>query len=100
MADYGTYNFPDHLSGTTMNEKIFTFSAHPSGILIKVELETSRGESLKSGVGITITDAVNWEFKINTQGIGWSKGDRTYGIVTISSDGVVKTFIRGTINII
>lgn len=100
MADYGTYNFADHLSGATMNEKTFTFSAHPSGTLSRVELKTSRGETLKSGAGITITDAANWVFKIDVQVISWGRGNRTHGITTTSSHGVVKTFIRGTMNIL
>lgn len=100
MADYGTYNFADHLSGATMNERTFTFTSHPSGNLTRVELKTSRGETLKSVSAITITDAANWVFKINAQIISWSKGNRTYGIATTSSTGVVKTFIRGTMNIL
>ena len=100
MADYGTYNFADHLSGAIMNEKTFTFTAHPSGNLTKVELKTSRGETIKSGSGITITDAANWVFKIKAQVISWAKGNRTHGITTTSSTGIVKTFIRGTMNIL
>jgi len=100
MADFGTYNFPDIVSGSTMNEKTFTFTSHPSGNLSKVELKTSRGELLKSPTQITITDAVNWVFKIPAQTITWQKGNRTHSIITTSSTDVVKSFIRGTINII
>lgn len=100
MADYGTYNFADHISGMTMNEKTFTFTSHPTGTLSSVELKTSRGETIKSGAGITITDAANWVFKINIQVINWDRGNRTHRITTISSNGVVKTFIRGIMNIL
>ena len=63
-------------------------------------LQGDQGETLKSVSAITITDAANWVFKINAQIISWSKGNRTYGIATTSSTGVVKTFIRGTMNIV
>jgi len=100
MADYGTYNFPDLKSGDSLNAKTFTFNTHPPGTLVKVELKTNRGDILRSGSGITITDAVNWVFVIDQQVINWNPGNLTYGITIKSSTGIVKTFIRGSWNIL
>lgn len=100
MANYGTYNFADHKKNTTFNEVEFVFSDHPSGTLSNVSLTTNKGNRLDVGGGITITDAVNWTFKIDAQQINWNKGNNTYVITTTSSHGVVKDFIRGTWNII
>jgi len=98
--EYGIYNFADHKQGTTLNEKTFTFSAHPSGLLTDVILTTNKGNSLKNGEGITIVDAANWTFTIDAQIINWDKEKNTYEIKTISSHGVAKEFIRGDWTII
>ena len=100
MADYAEYNFADHKSGDTFNGKSFVFTDHPEGTLTKVELKTSKGNTIKSGNGITITSAANWSFTIDAQVIDFGKGVLAYGITTTSSLGIVKTFIRGTWTII
>lgn len=75
MAEYATYNLPDHTSGDTMKLKQFAFSAHPSGTLTKVELITNRGNKLSSTESeITITDGANWSFEIAEQVIAWTPG--------------------------
>lgn len=98
--EYGKYNFADHKQGTTLNELTFTFSAHPSGLLTNVILTTNKGNMLREGDGITIVNAVDWTFTIDSQVINWNKEKNTYEIKTISSHGVVKDFIRGDWTII
>lgn len=54
------------------------------------------GETLSSGKGITITNASDWTFEIDSQLISWNKGTKNYSLTTTSSNGIVKTFITGT----
>ena len=96
MSDFAKYSFSDHRSGDTFNGKTFTFSSHPSGTLKSVQFKTVRGDVLKSGAGITILNAADWIFKIDAQVIKWQPGALSYGITTTSSEGISKTFIRGT----
>lgn len=91
MANYTTYNFQDHESGDTFNGKTFTFTSHPSGTLSTVQFITNSGRTLD----ITIVSSANWVFKIETQVIAWETRVHEYRIVTTSSTGVVKSYIRG-----
>jgi hypothetical protein len=95
MEDYAIHNFRKHRKGMTFNGKLFTFTAHPSGILVGAYMVTDSSIQLNVGSGITIIDAVNWVFKIDQQIINWAIRDYRYEIVTISSTGITKTFIQG-----
>ena len=61
-----------------------------------IELTLDSGDTLTTTDGdITITDASNGEFKIDSQVITFSAGVHKYEIKFTFSDGEVKTYIKG-----
>jgi hypothetical protein len=100
----GHFNFPDHVKGDTFDGVLFTVkvntvaldltSAHidmdlrlePLGIVAK---------TFSEGAGITITDASNGKFRIDSQIIDISAGLYYYDIEITLSNGVVKTYVGG-----
>ena len=94
---YKTFNFRPHKSGDSVLEKTFTFTEHSDSPLASVILQTRYKDCKLTSVdgGITIVSAEDWIFKIDEQIINWPVRDYFYEIVTISSAGVVRTYING-----
>lgn len=97
------YNFPEHKRGDTFGGVQFTLSVNGaaknlSGAVINMKignnvLSTTTGE-------FVITDAVNGGFQFKEQIITLSARNYYYEITFVFSTGVVKTYIKGTWNII
>lgn len=106
------YNFRDHLKGDTFNGIEFTlidsnselpiditdalitiqFKSHSKTGLINVELNV--------GSGITITDAENGVFVIDSFLLDWQPKKYYYDVQITFPNGVVKTYIEGTFLVI
>jgi hypothetical protein len=93
-----------HYKGDTFNGTAFTITvnnAAPDNLLSSVVLtvrpqpSSSTKYQLSSGSGMTITDAVNWEFRIDPQIINWPAFNYYYDIQCTDSEGNVKTYIYG-----
>lgn len=100
-----------HKRGDTFNEVPFEMLLNGTAIdltdsIIRMQLRKECGGipvlTLTSvdSAGITITDAINGKFKINEQIIDVASCLYQYDIEIKFSDGVVKTWISGTFNII
>lgn len=104
---------PDHIRGDTFNGRLFTIinSTDPdalvpidlTGATIRMQLRRSPTSNvvfqIQVGAGITITNAMAGQFKINEQIIDIEPGDYFYDI-EFTIDNVVKTWVRGTWKII
>lgn len=100
-----------HIKGDTFDEvdfqlKINDTAVNLTGAVIKMQLrknysDTSAALSLTSvsSAGITITNAAEGRFKINTQIIDIPVFNYVYDIQITLSSGVVKTYVQGGFNI-
>ena len=100
-----------HIKGDTFDEVAFQLKINDTvvnltGATIKMQLrkcysDTAAALSLTSvsSAGITITNAANGEFKINTQIIDIEVYNYVYDIQITFSSGVVKTYVQGGFNI-
>jgi len=100
-----------HIKGDTFDEvafqlKINTAVVDLTGAVIRMQLrksytDTTAALSLTSvsSAGITITNAANGEFKINTQIIDIPVYNYVYDIQITLASGVVKTYVQGGFNI-
>ena len=57
-------------------------------------------KEITNGAGITIVDAINGVFKIDSFIIDWSPSVYYYDIEITFSNGVVKTYIQGSLKVI
>jgi len=105
------YNMPDHYKGDTFDELQFTLSTSPStpidltGALIKCQFrkEKKNGvlkKELTESDGITITDAINGVFRIDSFILDWTPGKYFYDIQFTFPDTTVVTYIDGSITIL
>ena len=100
-----------HIKGDTFDEvafqlKINDTAVNLTGAVIKMQLrkcytDTSAALSLTSvsSAGITITNAAEGRFKINTQIIDIEVYNYVYDIQITLSSGVIKTYVQGGFNI-
>jgi len=100
-----------HIKGDTFDEVAFQLKINDSavnltGAVIKMQLrkcytDTTAALSLTSvsSAGITITNASEGRFKINTQIIDIEVYNYVYDIQITLSSGVVKTYVQGGFNI-
>ncbi len=100
-----------HIKGDTFDEvafqlKINDAAVNLTGAVIKMQLrkcytDTSAALSLTSvsSAGITITNAAEGRFKINTQIIDIEVYNYVYDIQITLSSGVIKTYVQGGFNI-
>ena len=100
-----------HIKGDTFDEvdfqlKINDAAVNLTGATIRMQLrknysDTSAALSLTSAssAGITITNASEGRFKINTQIIDIPVYNYVYDIQITLSSGVVKTYVQGGFNI-
>lgn len=100
-----------HIKGDTFDEVAFQLKINDSavnltGAVIKMQLrkcytDTNAALSLTSvsSAGITITNASEGRFKINSQIIDIEVYNYVYDIQITLSSGVVKTYVQGGFNI-
>lgn len=100
-----------HIKGDTFDEVAFQLKINEeevdlTGATIKMQLrkcysDTTAALSLTSvsSAGITITDAVTGQFKINSQIIDIEVYNYVYDIQITLASGVVKTYVQGGFNI-
>ncbi len=100
-----------HIKGDTFDEVAFQLKINEevvdlTGATIKMQLrknysDTSAALSLTSvsSAGITITNAAEGRFKINTQIIDIEVYNYVYDIQITLSSGVIKTYVQGGFNI-
>ena len=100
-----------HIKGDTFDEVAFQLKINDdevnlTGAVIKMQLrkcysDTTAALSLTSvsSAGITITNASEGRFKINTQIIDIEVYNYVYDIQITLSSGVVKTYVQGGFNI-
>lgn len=98
------YRIPDHVKGDTFNGVQFTVTindAVPTSPLVSVRMKlrvtpnSDAALTLASGEGITITDATNWIFSIDSQVIDVVAQTYQYDIETTDAGGNVKSYIYG-----
>jgi len=112
MATYQyEYNFADKVKGDTLEPITFTVTVNSAAldltdctILIQFEKQPCLAYDYQMGTsaaigGVTITDAVNGEFRIDEQILNWKAAKYYYDIQFTWTDGTVKTYIGGTIEI-
>ena len=105
-------NFPnlEHYKGNTFDEILFQYKVN--GVAVDINDYVIRMQLRKEpeGVvylvltsvlsnGITITNGVNGEFKINEQKIDIKSGNYIYDI-EFNDNGYIETYIKGNFNII
>ena len=100
-----------HIKGDTFDEVAFQLKINSTvvnltGSTIRMQLRKSYSDTVAalsltsaSFAGITITNAANGEFKINTQIIDIEVYNYVYDIQITFSSGIVKTYVQGGFNI-
>lgn len=100
-----------HIKGDTFDEVAFQLKINDAvvnltGAVIKMQLRKSYTDvtpalslTSVSSAGITITNATNGEFKINSQIIDIEVYNYVYDIQITLASGVVKTYVQGGFNI-
>lgn len=104
----GTYNFPDCVRGDTINAKRFTITTTVDEVTAPLDLTditikaTFRGKKtliLTEGDGITIVNAIGGVFEIDPFSLN-EYGKWTYDIQFTTSTGIVKTYLRGEVQVL
>ena len=107
----GLYNYDNQYRGDTLDSIQFTIldkvtrdPINLTGATIKCQFRKPfNGATIKeitSSDGITIINASGGIFKIDEFLITWDAGAYLYDIEVTFSTGVVKTYVKGSINII
>ena len=102
-------DYKNYVRGDTINARLFTLSQTAGGVTSPIDLT---GASIRAtfvcpqtcvkktvGEGISIVDATNGQFQINTFSLP-IEGKWCYDIEIEFPDGTVKTWIKGTIKIL
>ena len=112
MSAIATYKIADHYKGDTFDGVQFTLlnstdniPINLTGCAIKIQFKKSAAygtlqKEITNTAGITIVDAVNGVFKIDAFLINWSEANYYYDIEITFPNGLVKTYIKGTLAII
>lgn len=114
MASWQTYNFPDAVCGDTYNTIAMQITCgididnqEPvdlTGAKISMWFKNSMGrkklEFSTETDGINITDAANGEFVFELGKIEIEPGIYNHDVEIEFADGTIKTYIKGTINIL
>jgi hypothetical protein len=106
------YNFPDHKKGDTFKAVAFTLlysdtllpiSLQGASIECQFRLGSRTGakvHDVNSTSGITIIDGLAGKFKLNQlTNIYWDVGTYFYDIEITFADGVIRTYVEGSITI-
>jgi hypothetical protein len=79
----------------------------PASNLASVEMEfrsravpSKQAKQLTSPSDITISDAVNWEISIPAQDLELTAGKYDWYLTTVDADGIRKTYIKGTLDVL
>ena len=101
-----TYAFPTQYRGDTHDGTSFTVNVNAAPydltnvtITAKFKKDSKTGPellSLSEGNGITVTNAASGQFQIDAFIVDFPPGTHYYDIQFVQSDGVVKTYIKGT----
>jgi hypothetical protein len=103
-----TYDFPKHIKGDTWMPRTFTIQVNGTaknltGASIAMKVRNCNNTvllSLTDGSGLTITDATDGKFKIDSQILDIESGTHNYDIEITDSAGIVKTWIAGKLIVI
>jgi hypothetical protein len=106
MSQVVVKDISSHKRGTTFNGVAWTLSVNGSAknltgakIRMKIHKNTSDGpveKEFTESSGITITDAAQGKFQLNSQIINLDEGLKYYEIKLTFSDGTVKQYLEGT----
>tara|TARA_R110000851_G_scaffold143538_1_gene282458 strand:- start:358 stop:711 length:354 start_codon:yes stop_codon:yes gene_type:complete len=106
-----TYKINDQYKGDTFDGVTFTLKEGAdktpinltgATILSQFRVKEVTGiiqKSLSIGSGITVTDATGGVFKIDSFVLDWNTGTFFYDIQITFSDGSVRTYVKGTLNV-
>lgn len=112
MAAIGHYNISEQYRGDTFDGVRFTLinksdntpiNLTNTAIRVQFRFEKEKGKVLKNltiGDGITVEDAVNGIFKIDSFIIDFDAGHYKYDVQVTFENGVIKSYIRGYMNVI
>ena len=100
-----TYNFPAHIKGDTFLEQPFVYKLNGvvidlTGGAFRMMIKRSPRSidstlTLTDGSGITVTDAVNGAWKIDSQIIDIQEGTYYYDVQFTYASGQVSTYLSG-----
>ena len=108
----GTYNIPTQTNGDTFDGVQFTVTKTIDNTTTPVDLtdcrifsqiKDSRGivvRDMSIDNGITVTDAVNGVFQVDSFIVDLGIGTFVYDIQTIFPDGTVKTYVKGAFGVV
>lgn len=107
----GIYNYPNQYKGDTLDAMTFQVTDKDTGLPIDLSGATFKcqfrqpfkGKQVKEitgGSGITLTAPSIGKITIDAFIVTWDPGVYLYDIEATFVDGTVKTYIKGTINII
>tara|TARA_R110002126_G_scaffold149572_1_gene295577 strand:+ start:174 stop:527 length:354 start_codon:yes stop_codon:yes gene_type:complete len=107
-----TYKINDQYKGDTFNGVTFTLKEGAdktpinltgAAILSQFRSKEVTGvikQSFSIGSGITVTNATGGVFKIDSFVLGWETGTYFYDIQITFADSSVRTYVKGTLNVI
>tara|TARA_R110001632_G_scaffold985_1_gene3936 strand:+ start:272 stop:625 length:354 start_codon:yes stop_codon:yes gene_type:complete len=107
-----TYKINDQYKGDTFNGVTFTLKEgadktpiNLTGATILSQFRTKGvtgaiQQTLEIGSGITVTDATGGVFRIDSFVLDWNTGTFYYDIQITFTDGSVRTYVKGTLNVI
>ena len=111
MATTAIYNLPDIMQGDTLKAQPFRVVINddePTSALASVEIDFRLNQpsncdtalQLRSGSGVTITNAAAWEFQIDEiQQFPLDPSYYVYSIKTTAANGTRRNYVRGGITV-
>ena len=101
----GTFNFPDHVKGSTLPSRSFLFydGQTPPANLTTVVMKFYKDGAVTLTPSMTITSASVWAFNMNSvagASMALEEGIHDFDIKTTDAAGTIEFFVRGTINIL
>ena len=97
MIKIGTYNFPEQISQTTVDDISFTITSDLIPVSITgVRFEFSNGVNLISPTNVTITNGPNGQFVIPSFLMTWGKGYYKYKMFLTLTGGAIKQYAEGS----
>lgn len=103
--EQGTYNLPDTVAGDTFDKLILTITdTDITGWEIKAMFKRQPDlvsvKTIEIGTGITVTDAANGIFEIDSFIVALGVGVYYYDIQFTDTDGNVYTYVKGTFEVL
>ena len=111
MATFGTYNYADLIKTSSTEDIIFTLTDENSAPIdltgisavcqFRYSNETGKlAKDLSIGSGLTLTDAAAGKIKIDSFLVDFEVGLYYYDIKLTFSSSKIKTYIKGTLNVL